>query len=256
MVGFGIVGCGLIADFHARAIADIRGAKLVACFSRRDAVARSFAESHSCQAMSDLRQLVEHPQIQVACICTPSGGHAEPALAAARAGKHIIIEKPLEVTLRRCDRILDAATRHGVVVSTVFQSRFHPSTQLLKRAVDQGRFGRLVLGDAHVKWYRPQSYYDGGAWRGTWQLDGGGALMNQAIHTLDLLLWLMGPVESVTAHAATRAHLRIEVEDVVAATLQFRSGALGSILATTASYPGSPKKIEILGDQGPAVLED
>ena len=180
----------------------------------------------------------------------------EPALAAAKAGKHVIVEKPLEVTLKRCDAIIDACDKAGVTLATIFPSRFHESAQLMKRAVEQGRFGQLTIGDAYVKWYRTQQYYDSGAWRGTWALDGGGALMNQAIHSVDLLLWLMGPVAEVTAHTATLAHQRIEVEDVAMATLRFANGALGVIEATTAAYPGELKRIAIHGSEGSAVLEE
>lgn len=180
----------------------------------------------------------------------------EPCLAAAAAGKHVIVEKPLEVTLDRCDRMIQACEQAGVQLATIFPSRFHRSSQLMKQAVDAGRFGTLALGDAYVKWYRTQAYYDSGAWRGTWALDGGGALMNQAIHSVDLLLWLMGPVVEVSAHAATLAHERIEVEDVVTASLRFASGALGVIEATTAGFPGSLKRIELTGSQGTAILEE
>jgi predicted dehydrogenase len=180
----------------------------------------------------------------------------EPAVAAARAGKHVIVEKPLEITLKRCDAIIDACRNAGVVLSTIFPSRFHASSIELKRAVDEGRFGRLTVGDAYVKWYRTQAYYDSGAWRGTWQLDGGGALMNQAIHSVDLLAWLMGPVAEIRARTALVAHERIAVEDVAMATVQFASGALGVIEASTAIYPGYLKRIEIHGSAGSAVMEE
>jgi predicted dehydrogenase len=180
----------------------------------------------------------------------------EPCIEAAQAGKHVIVEKPLDVTVERCDAMIAACHEAGVKLATIFPSRFHESSQLMKRAVDQGRFGKLALGDAYVKWFRTQKYYDSGAWRGTWKLDGGGALMNQAIHSVDLLLWLMGPAEQVMAHMATLAHERIEVEDVCTATLKFASGALGVIEATTAGFPGSLKKIELTGSAGTAVLEE
>jgi UDP-N-acetyl-2-amino-2-deoxyglucuronate dehydrogenase len=180
----------------------------------------------------------------------------EPAVAAARAGKHVIVEKPLEITLRRCDKIIRACSRAGVVLSTVFQSRFHPASIEMKRAVDQRRFGRLTLGDAVVKWYRTQDYYDSGQWRGTWKFDGGGALMNQAIHSVDLLCWLMGPVAEVRAQTALLAHQRIAVEDVAVATLLFENGALGIIEASTAVYPGYLKRIEIHGTAGSAAMEE
>jgi predicted dehydrogenase len=200
--------------------------------------------------------MLADPQIQVVCITTPSGAHAEPAIAAARAGKHVVVEKPLEVTLRRCDSIIEACRKHGVLLSAIFQSRFSPAAQALKRAVDAGRFGRLTLADAYVKWFRTQAYYDQGAWRGTWKLDGGGALMNQAIHSVDLLLWLAGDVAEVAANTATLAHERIEVEDCATASLRFQNGALGVIEATTAAYPGSLKRIALHGSHGSAVLEE
>ena len=163
----------------------------------------------------------------------------EPAVAAAKAGKHVIVEKPLEITLKRCDKIIDACDKAGVKLGTIFPSRFHDSAKLMKGAVDAGRFGRITLGDAYVKWFRTQQYYDSGAWRGTWALDGGGALMNQAIHTVDLLSWLMGPVTEVQAFTATLAHERIEVEDVAVATLRFASGALGVISSLNRSTGSS-----------------
>lgn len=254
--GFGIIGCGMIANFHVRAVEDIRGAKVVGCFDMVPAAADALAERTGCLPYHNLDEMLANPQIDVVTICTPSGAHMEPALAAARAGKHVIVEKPLEVTLKRCDKIIDACKQAGVVLATIFPSRFHESSQLLKAAIDKGRFGKLTIGDAYVKWYRTQQYYDSGAWRGTWQLDGGGALMNQAIHSVDLLTWLMGPVSEITAHTATLAHERIEVEDVAMATVKFANGALGVVEATTAAYPGSLKRIEIHGSEGSAVLEE
>jgi UDP-N-acetyl-2-amino-2-deoxyglucuronate dehydrogenase len=255
-VGFGIIGCGMISQFHARAIADIRGAKLVACYDTVPAAADRLAQSTGCKAYHDLDAMLADPAVHVVTIGTPSGAHMEPAVAAAKAGKHVIVEKPLEITLRRCDQIIKACQEAGVVLSTIFPSRFHDSAVELKRAVEQGRFGRLTLGDAIVKWWRTQQYYDSGAWRGTWELDGGGALMNQAIHSVDLLLWLMGPVAEVQARTALLAHQRIAVEDVAVAVLRFANGALGVIEASTAVYPGYLKRIELHGDQGSAVMEE
>ena len=182
--------------------------------------------------------MLADPAVDAVSVATPSGAHMEPAVAAAKAGKHVIVEKPLEITLQRCDRIINECEKNGVKLSTFFPSRFHDSSIKMKRAVDEGRFGRLTLGDAYVKWFRTQEYYDSGAWRGTWKLDGGGALMNQAVHTVDLLTWLMGPVVEIQAQTATLAHERIEVEDVATATLRFANGALGIIEASTAVYPG------------------
>lgn len=254
--GFGIIGCGMIARFHALAIADIRGAKLVGCYDQFPKSAHALAETFACQAYEDLETMLANPEIDVVTICTPSGAHMEPGVAAARAGKHVIVEKPLEITLKRCDRIIDECEKAGVVLSTIFPSRFHESSRLMKSAVEKKKFGNLTMGDAYVKWYRDQKYYDSGAWRGTWALDGGGALMNQAIHSVDLLAWLMGDVQEITAHTATLAHERIEVEDVAVATLRFANGALGVIEATTAAYPGALKRIELHGSAGSAVLKE
>ena len=240
--GFGIVGCGMISEFHARAIADARGARLVACLDRAPEAATRFAKKHAINSYSDLKGFLADPALDIVTICTPSGLHMEPAVAAANAGKHVIVEKPLEITLKRCDKIITACAKNNVVLSTIFPSRFHASSLALKQAIDKGRFGQLTLGDAYVKWFRTQEYYDSGQWRGTWALDGGGALMNQAIHSVDLLTWLMGPVVEVSAATATLAHDRIEVEDVATASLRFENGALGVIEATTAAFPGMAQK--------------
>tara|TARA_B100000809_G_scaffold243972_1_gene269465 strand:- start:719 stop:1759 length:1041 start_codon:yes stop_codon:yes gene_type:complete len=254
--GIGIIGCGMISRFHARAISEIDNLRLVGCVSHRTESAQKLAEETNCKCYHSVDELVQDPDIHIVAICTPSGNHLEPALAAIDAGKHLLIEKPLEVTPARCDQLIHAAKEKGVLVSTVFQSRFHPASQELKQAVDQQRFGNLTMGDAYVKWYRSQEYYDSGAWRGTWALDGGGALMNQAIHSVDLLLWFMGPVVEVRAHVGTLAHERIEVEDVAVASLRFANGAFGTIEATTAAFPGLLKRIEIHGTQGSVILEE
>ena len=254
--GFGIIGCGMIANFHVKAINDIPGAKVAACFDTIPASADRLAAATGCRAYHQLDQMLADPAVTVVTVGTPSGAHKEPAVAAARAGKHVIVEKPLEVTLQRCDAIIHACEQNKVKLSAIFPSRFHESNVELRRAIDEKRFGRLTLGDAFVKWFRPQSYYDAGAWRGTWKLDGGGALMNQAIHSVDLLTWLMGPVAEVHARTATLAHERIEVEDTAVATLRFASGALGVIEASTAAYPGYLKRIEIHGSEGSAMIEE
>jgi predicted dehydrogenase len=255
-VGFAIVGCGMIAKFHARAIQEIRGAKLIACYNPTLPKAQGFAEQFSCDAYDSIERMLERSDVDVVTICSPSGAHLEPGLMAARAGKHLLVEKPLEVTLARCDRLIDACHKYGVRLGTIFPSRFHEAAGVLRQAVMDVKFGSIALADAYVKWFRTQQYYDSGAWRGTWKLDGGGALMNQAIHSVDLLLWLMGDVDQVTAATGIRAHERIEVEDTAVATLRFASGALGVIEATTAAYPGSLKRIEISGSRGSAVLEE
>ena len=255
-IGIGIVGCGMIANFHARAIADAAGAELVGATSRRLEATEKFAAEHGCKAYPTLDEMLSDESIHAVSVCTPSGAHRDPAVAAAQAGKHVIVEKPLEITTERCDEIIRACDDAGVRLTAIFQSRFHQSSQLMKQAVDAGRFGKVTMGDAYVKWYRSQEYYDSGAWRGTWELDGGGALMNQAIHSVDLLLWLMGPVKQISAMTATMTHDRIEVEDVAVANLKFESGALGVIEATTTAYPGALKRIEISGSEGSAILEE
>jgi UDP-N-acetyl-2-amino-2-deoxyglucuronate dehydrogenase len=256
-LGCAIVGCGLIARFHARAIADVPDTKVVALVSRSAANARKLADEQGLagDVYTDLAPVLARRDVHVVIITTPSGAHLEPAVAAAAAGKHVVVEKPLEITTDRCDRIIDACDRHGVQLCTIFPSRFADANQAVKKAVDAGRFGRLTLGETTCKWWRPQSYYDEGGWKGTQALDGGGALMNQAIHNVDLLAWLMGPVTHVCGLTATLAHERIEVEDTAVACLRFASGALGVIEATTSVHPGLPKTVAVHGDRGTAVIE-
>src|SRR5947208_250778 len=257
MLGFAIVGCGMIARFHVRALADVPGTRLVALVSRNAANARAVGESAGspCATYTELAPALSRKDVQVVIVTTPSGAHLEPAVAAAKAGKHVVVEKPLEITLERCDQIIDACQRHGVKLCTIFPSRFGDANQALKAAVDTGRFGRVILGETTCKWWRPQSYYDEGGWKGTRALDGGGALMNQAIHNVDLLQWLMGPVTHVSGFTTMLAHERIEVEDTAVASLRFASGALGVIQATTSVHPGLPKTIAVHGDRGTVVIE-
>jgi predicted dehydrogenase len=255
-IGFGIIGCGMISRFHAKAIADIKGAKVTACFDSFTSSADKFGAEIGCKVYHDLDKMLADTSVDVVTICTPSGVHMEPAIAAAKAGKHVIVEKPLDITLKRCDAMIAACKKARVVLSTIFPSRFHESSQLLKQAIDKGRFGKLTMGDAYVKWFRTQEYYDSGAWRGTWALDGGGALMNQAVHSVDLLLWFMGPAVEVSAYTATLAHQRIEVEDVAVANVKFANGALGVIEASTATFPGELKRIEVSGNAGSVVLRE
>lgn len=251
-----MIGCGAISAAHIDSIVRLPNAKLVAAYNRTRPKAEAVAQKHGCTAYDDLDALLAREDVEIVTICTASGAHLEPALKAAAAGKHVIIEKPLEITPQRCDQIIAACERSGVKLATVFQSRFSPHNRALKAAIDAGRLGRLVLGDAYVKWFRSQAYYDNGAWRGTWEVDGGGALMNQAIHQIDLLQWMMGDVESVYGQTGTLAHERIDVEDTAAAVIRFASGALGVIEGTTSIYGGYPKRIEIHGSQGTAVLVD
>ena len=213
MLGCAIVGCGMIARFHARALAEVPGTRIVALVGRSAASAEKLRRELGleCDVATDLAAVLKRPDVDIVIVTTPSGAHLEPAVAAASAGKHVVVEKPLEITRERCDRIIDACDRHRVQLCTIFPSRFGDANQALKHAVTQGRFGRLTLGETTCRWWRPQSYYDEGGWKGTRALDGGGALMNQAIHNVDLLLWMMGVPQQVCGFTATLAHERIEV---------------------------------------------
>ena len=257
-LGFAIVGCGMIARFHVKALAEIPGTRIAALVSRSPASAAKLLEetgTPECPAFATVEEAVTAPGVDVVVITTPSGAHLEPAIVAAAAGKHVVVEKPLEITGPRCQRIIEACDQHLVKLCTIFPSRFADSNIALKAAVDAGKFGRLTLGEASNKWWRTQAYYDDGGWKGTLALDGGGALMNQAIHNVDLLLWMMGPATHVCGLTAMLAHERIEVEDTAVAAIRFASGALGMLVGTTSVHPGYAKQIAIHGDKGSAIIE-
>ncbi len=253
---FGIIGVGAIADIHARAIAEMSEGELVACYDVNPERVSAFCDKHHCQGYLDLAGFLADERVEIVTICTPSGLHLDAAVSAAAAGKHLLVEKPLEITTARCDQVIQAAKKNNVLLSGIFPSRFNEASQLIKRTIDSGRLGQIVLADAYVKWFRTQEYYDGSGWRGTWALDGGGALMNQSIHAIDLLQWLIGPVSSICSFTGTLAHERIEVEDTAVATLKFINGALGVIEGSTGVYPGFPKKISISGSKGTITLEE
>ena len=247
---FGIVGLGNIAAFHAQAARALKGGVLHSCFSRAPKKAQAFAHKHGCRPFFDYRAFLADPALDIVTICTPSGAHLDPALAAARAGKHLIVEKPLEITPARCRRIMAACRAAGVKLVTVYPSRFQDVSRAMKAAVEKRRLGSLVSGSAYVKWFRPQRYYDTRAWCRTWGASGGGALMNQGIHSVDLLLWLMGDPVRVAAFMSRPTRRGIEVETNVVAALEFPGGALGVIEASTEVFPGYPKRIEICGAHG------
>jgi predicted dehydrogenase len=255
--GFGIVGLGAIAEFHAKAVQAMSGGHLVCAFSRNggdraDQFARDFGiKVHT----GDYKKFLSHPGLDVVTIATPSGAHLEPAVAAAKCKKHVISEKPLEVTLERCDAMIAACKKHKVKLGGIFPSRLLPGAKAIREALNKNRFGKLTVCNAIVPWHRTQQYYDSGGWRGTWELDGGGALMNQSIHQIDLLQWLAGPIAEVSAYAACLAHKRIEVEDSAVAALRFKSGVLGVILGSTAMYPGHAAEVQISGEKGSAWLK-
>jgi predicted dehydrogenase len=253
--GFGIVGIGMIADFHARAIATIAGAKLVGVATRNADKARAFAAKHAAPfPTTDIAALVARPDIHAVCITTPSGAHLEPALAAIRAGKHVVIEKPIEITTARTDEILHAAEAAKVHLAPIFQSRFGEGARTVKAAIDSGRLGRLVLASNYVKWHRTREYYT--APRGLYANDGGGAVINQAIHGLDLLQWFVGMPSEIFAWTTRRVYEHIEVEDTATASLKFANGALGGFEASTALWPGWSRRHEICGEHGSIAIED
>ncbi len=245
----------MVADFHAQAIAQVSGAKLVGVASRNAEKTRAFAVKHGVAlACGSVDELVARPEIDVVCVTTPASVHRETALAAIRAGKHLVIEKPLEITVERTDEILRAADAAGVKIAAIFQGRFGEGAQTVKAAVEAGRFGRMVMASVAVKWHRTAQYYSGT--RGTWSIDGGGASMAQAIHGIDLLQWLAGMPSEVFAWTTRRVHTGIEAEDTACAAVKFADGALGTIEASTALWPGWQRRIELCGEHGSVALED
>ena len=254
-LGFVVVGCGNIAPVHAEAVRTARGARLVGFVGKSAARAQAMAERFGVPASTDLDAMLSRPDVGAVLIGTPSGTHAELGIRAARAGKHVLTEKPIDVTLDRGQALIDACQEHGVKLGVIFQSRFLPAVQLLKREIGRGQLGRIFMADAYVKWYREPAYYEAARWRGTLALDGGGALINQAIHTIDLLQYLVGPVASVFGHTDRMLHQGIEGEDTAVAVVQFEAGALGVIQGSTALFPGFARRIEIHGEQGSVILE-
>lgn len=255
-IKFGIIGTGNIAKFHAEAIRAAEGAVLTAVCDKVPERADTFAEEMGVAAEYDLKTFLDRDDIDAVTIATPSGAHADVAIPAARAGKHILCEKPLEINVDRVNQIITACEENNVTLACVFQSRLNKNVQQIRKAIKSGRFGKLVLASAQVHWFRSQEYYDSGKWRGTWQFDGGGALMNQSIHIIDLLVYLVGQPELVYAFTNTLTHTDIEVEDTSAAVIKFANGAMGTIEASTSCAPGFPRRLEISGETGSVVLED
>ena len=251
---FGIIGAGMIADFHAKAIQNIPNATLIGICGSNEEKAGKLAGKYSCTAFSDYHDMLNCDEIDIVTIATPSGAHMDPAIASAQRGKHVICEKPLEISLERIDRMIEAHAEAGTCLGGIFNYRFDDAIQPLKIAVANGRFGTITCASVFVPWWRNDAYYKS-SWRGTNKLDGGGALMNQSIHMIDLLQYLMGPIESLQAYTATLGH-SIEVEDTATAILQFHSKALGMIYGSTASFPGQYRRIEITGTKGTAILEE
>lgn len=261
-----IVGCGSIAHTHAKVIAAHPRLRLVAAVDEVEEARESLAamaetelQTGTLVRSTTLGEAFGATQIDLVVICTPSGLHVTIAEEAIAAGRHVIIEKPLDVSpspARRLTELAREAEKSGQVVSVISQHRFDPASVVVSDAIAAGRFGRITSAVASVAWWRSQKYYDSGKWRGTWELDGGGAVMNQGVHTVDLLVWLLGTPVEISAQTALLAHQQIEVEDTAVATIRFESGALAVVHATTAAFPGLTVRLQVHGSQGSAIIDD
>jgi UDP-N-acetyl-2-amino-2-deoxyglucuronate dehydrogenase len=249
---FGIIGVGNIAPLHAQAIQAVPEAELVAVATRNAVRGQAFVEKYGGQWQPDYLDLLRRTDVDIVTICTPHDLHAPMTSAAAKAGKHVLCEKPMARTTAECDAMIEACERAGVTLGVVFQSRFEPLSLQLKRLIDDGTLGRLVWNSANTIWYRSDDYYRSGPWRGTWAHEGGGVLINQAIHAIDLMVWLTGMPDRVVAQTRTLNHA-IEVEDGALAILEYADNRLGLIQATTAAYPGYAERIEVYGTRGSAI---
>lgn len=254
-VNFAIVGCGLISRLHLEAIKNIDDALLCGVYDVNASEAKETANKWNTKAYSTYEALVEDKDVDAVCICTPSFLHPSLAKQAIEAKKHVLIEKPVALTIKDCDMLIALGEKHGVQVGVVSQLRFSPAIHKIKSAIQDGLLGKLTRADLYMKYYRDQKYYDRGGWRGTWEKDGGGALMNQGIHGVDLLLYFMGSVKSIYAQYGTLVR-DIEVEDTLSAVVRYDSGAIGVIEASTADWPGMPRYLEINGELGRIVMEE
>lgn len=252
MIRFGIIGCGKIFSTHADALAKVDGAVLSAVYDLDSATSLVASQAYSLPFTGDLESF--WARVDAVVVAVPSGLHGEVGLAAIRAGKHVVVEKPIEVNLTAATGLVEAARQAGVKFTCISQHRFSRDIRHLKNAVQGGELGKVVQGDAYVKWYRTQAYYDSGDWRGTYRLDGGGCLMNQGVHYVDMIQWIMGGVRSVQAVCRTMNH-SIEVEDVAYALVEYKSGAIGLIHASTCCYPGLAERVEVHGTSGSVILE-
>lgn len=254
-VGYAIIGCGMIARFHIAAIQEIENARLVGVFDQQQINANRIAAEFQVKAYESMPELWEDTQVDAVCICTPSGLHATLALEALSHGKHVLIEKPMALNEQDCDAIICAAKETQRLAGVVSQMRFSPDICRVKEALDQGLIGKLISVDLIMKYFRDPSYYQNSTWRGTKKMDGGGALMNQGIHGVDLMQYLVGMPSMVYARAKTLVH-KIEVEDLLNAVVEYPSGAQGIIQASTCTYPGFKRRLEFYGEKGFIVLEE
>ena len=255
-IGFGVVGLGM-GRHHCNAIRVAEGARLVAVCDVDEERLRIVAEEHGCETYTDFQKFLANGSVDVVNIATPSGLHAEFAILAARAGKHVIVEKPADIAVEPIDEMIEACEKNNVKAAGIFQARFDPLNIRIRAAIDAGCLGKLIGIHGHLPWYRAQDYYSGihGSWKGTWNMDGGGSLMNQGVHTVDLLQWFGGAVKTVFGQFGIFAH-DIESEDQVAAVLGFTSGALGTLYTTTCCYPGYNQRITLYGERGSIVKEE
>ncbi|MBU7004854.1 MAG: Gfo/Idh/MocA family oxidoreductase [Theionarchaea archaeon] len=253
-MGFGIVGGGVIGPTHAKGIDAASGAKLVAVCDVVEEAAKKFAADFGVPAYTDLDQMLKRDDLDVLDVCTPSGLHTKLGIKGAEAGKHVLVEKPIDITLERADSLIGTCEKAGVKLAVIFQHRFDPATIQLKKAIDAGKFGKLILGDAYVKWYRTQDYYDKGGWRGTWEYDGGGSLINQSVHTIDLQRYFMGDPDWVFGKIGVMSH-EIETEDLGLGIIEFKSGAKGVVEGSTSIFKGLPERLEIHGETGTGIIE-
>jgi UDP-N-acetyl-2-amino-2-deoxyglucuronate dehydrogenase len=250
----GLIGGGNITEAHARASRALPDVQISAIYGPNEQKVGPLCREYAAKPYSDFEQFLNHRPMDLVAIGSPSGLHAEHGIAAARHGLHVLTEKPIDITTERADALIAEADKAGVKLGVFFQDRGKPDIQRVKKAVDAGVLGKPILADARVKWFRLPDYYSGSRWRGTFALDGGGALINQAIHTVDLMLWLFGDVASVQASGKTRVHA-IEAEDTLVAMLEFASGGLGVLQATTCVYPGYPRRLELTGSEGTVIIE-
>lgn len=252
-----IIGAGVIGNVHARLIAGLGDtAKLAAVVDIDRSRAETLATRYGVPAYSSAAEAYAAEKLDLASVCTPSAYHAPVAVEALEAGLNVIIEKPIDVTMAAADAIVAAEKKSGRTVSVISQRRFQPVATYIHEAIARGELGRVTSGTVESAFFRSQAYYESGDWRGTIAIDGGGALMNQGIHALDLLIWMLGKPVSVIAHTRCLAHENIEVEDVAAALISFESGAVGTLLASTAAYPGLPVRLAVHGAGGTAVMEN
>lgn len=251
--GFALIGCGAIADFHLQAIREMEGARLVAVASRNERKARTVGEREGCKWTTDYRELLSDPEVDIVCVTTSSGSHGTIGVDVLEARKHLVVEKPIAMSTREADRLIQTAEANGLYLSVVSQRRFERQHQIVKRVLANGGIGNLLLVETACPFYRTQEYYDSSEWRGTLAHDGG-ALMNQGIHAIDLMLWMTGPVRSVFGKTATQTH-RMEAEDIGLALLTFENGAYGTLLSSTSIRPGFSPSLSFYGETGAIKLE-